>query len=150
LFNLRQEFPSQWHRFLHPTNPANGNILELGMSPSLFPIRDADKTLKVNTIWLLARCTDTGSYKIIMTPPLPAPPPDGADTMMLAPDNQYGGLHFREKDVAALGIQLVPTDPPVTWQLKMTRPGGGNLQEDPVKKVMEVEDVLLVLGYEWE
>jgi hypothetical protein len=32
----------------------------------------------------------------------------------------------------------------------MSRPGGGNLQEDPVKKVIEVEDVLLVLGYEWE
>ena len=49
-----------------------------------------------------------------------------------------------------LGIEIVPTDPPVKWQLKMTRPGGGNLQEDPVKKVMEVEDVILVLGYEWE
>ena len=22
MFNLRQEFPTQWHRFLHPTNPA--------------------------------------------------------------------------------------------------------------------------------
>ena len=54
--------------------------------------------------------------------------------MMLAPLNQYGGLHFREKDVAALGIQVVPTDPPVKWQLKMMRPGGGNLREDPVKK----------------
>jgi hypothetical protein len=38
----------------------------------------------------------------------------------------------------------VPTEPPVTWQLTMTRPGGANLQD------MEVEDVLFVLGYEWE
>ena len=67
------------------------------MSPSLFPIRDADKTLKINTIWLLARCTDAGSYDVVMTPPLPAPPPAGSDTMTLAPVNQYGGLHFSQK-----------------------------------------------------
>jgi len=150
MFNLRQEFPTQWHRFLNPTNPTNGNIFELEMSPSLFRILDGEKTLKVNTIWLLARCTDAGSYDVVMTPPLPEPPPAGANTMTLAPVNQYGGLHFSQRDVAALGIEVVPTDPPVKWQLKMTRPGGGNLQEDPVKKVMEVEDVLLVLGYEWE
>lgn len=81
-----------------------------------------------------------------MTPPLPAPPPAGSDTMTLAPVNQYGDLHFSRKDVTAVGIEVVPTAPPVKWQLKMTRPGGGNLQEDPVKKVMEVEDVLLVVG----
>ncbi len=148
MFNLRQEFPSQWHRFLNPTNPANGNIFELEMKPSLFPIRDAEKTLKVNTIWLLARCTDAGSYTVVMTPPLPEPPPAESNTLTLAPVNQYGGLHFSQKD--NLGIEVVPIDPPIKWQLKMTRPGGGNLQEDPVKKVMEVEDVILVLGYEWE
>jgi len=70
--------------------------------------------------------------------------------MTLVQVNQYGGLHFSQKDVSSLEIELVPTDPPVKWQLKMTRPGGGKLEEDLVKKVMEVEDVLLVLGYEWE
>jgi hypothetical protein len=64
--------------------------------------------------------------------------------MTLTPDNEYGGLHFSEKDVTALGIRIVPTDPPVTWRLKMTHPGGGNLE------VMEVEDVFLVVGYEWD
>jgi hypothetical protein len=144
MFNLRQEFPTQWHRFLNPTDPTEGNVFELEMSPNLFPFRDKDKTLKVNTIWLLARCTDAGSYKVVMMPPLP---PE-SNTMMLALVNQYGGLHFSQKDV--VGIEIVPTDPPIKWQLTMTRPGGGNLQEDPVKKVMEVENAILVLGYEWE
>ncbi|OEU69578.1 MAG: hypothetical protein BA863_17090, partial [Desulfovibrio sp. S3730MH75] len=146
MFNLRQEFPNQWHSFLHPANPAEGNIFEFNMLPSLFHVLDQGKTLKINTIWLMARCTDTGSYDIVMTPPLPASPPAsaGSDTMTLAPVNQYGGLHFSQNDVAAVGIEVVATAPLVKWQLKMTRPGGGNLQED------EVEDVLLVLGYEWE
>jgi hypothetical protein len=55
MLNLRQEFPAQWHRFLNPTNPADGNVFELEMSPNHFPMLDLAKTLKVNTIWLLAR-----------------------------------------------------------------------------------------------
>jgi hypothetical protein len=140
LFNLRQEFPTQWHRFLHPADPANGNVFELDMSPNLFPFRDRGKTLKVNTIWLFARCADAGNFSVVMTPPLPEPPPAGSNTMTLAPVNQYGGLHFSQKDVAALGIEIVPTVPPVKWQLRMLSPGGGSLQ---------VEDALLALGYEW-
>ncbi len=147
MLNLRQEFPTQWHRFLNPTNLAYGDVFEFEISPSLFPMRDLAKTLKVDTIWLLARCADkVGSYKVVMTPPLPAPPPSGSNVLELThtPDNEYGGMHSGEKDVATLGIEVVPTDPPATWQLQMTRPCGGNLQD------MEVEDVLLVLGYEWE
>ncbi len=143
MLNLRQEFPSRWHRFLHPTNPAEGNVFELEMAPNLFPFRDHGKTLKINTIWLLARCTDPGNYDVTLTPPL-------ADTLTLAKSNTYGGLHFGQKDVAAAGVEIVPTEEPATWRIKMTSPSGENLAEDPVKKVMEVEDLILILGYEWK
>ena len=134
MFNLRQEFPSQWHRFLNPTKPADGNVFELEMIPSLFPIRDVEKKLKVNTIWLLARCTNAG-YGAVLTPP----PPAGSNTLKLALVKQYGGLYFSQKDVV---IEIDLTAAPVKWQLRMSR-SGGNLKE-------EVEEVLLVLGYEWE
>jgi len=62
----------------------------------------------------------------------------------LTPIDQYGGLHFSPQDLPAPGIEIVPSEAPVTWQLAMTRPGGENLQ------VSEVEEVLLVLGSEWE
>lgn len=137
MFNLRQEFPTQWHRFLHPTNLANGNIFELEMVQNLFPIRDLGKTLKVNTIWLLARCTDAAYNVVTMFPA-------GSNTMPLAKVDQFGGLHFGVKGTdTPLGIEIMPTDPPVKWQLKMTGPSR-NLREN------EVEDVMLVLGYEWE
>ena len=98
LFNLRQEFPTEWHRFLNPTDPANGNIFELALSPDLFPLRDQGKTLKVNTIWLLARCTDQEDYPVAMTPPFPAP--DSLQCAVPLENDQYGGLHFSQKDVA--------------------------------------------------
>lgn len=144
LFNLRQEFPTQWHRFLNPANPENGNIFELEISTKVFRILDEDKTLKVQTIRLLARCTDAGPYDVMLSPPLPAPPSVGSDTMTLTPSNDFGGLHYSEKDVTGLGIEVVPTDPPTPWRLKMTRSDGGNLQAG------EVEDALLVVGYAWK
>jgi hypothetical protein len=150
LFNLRQEFPGQWHRFLNPTNPLNGNVFELEMSPALFSLRDKGKTLKINTVWLLARCTNAGTYTMFLNPPLPPPPPTGSDRMLLARVNQYGGLHFSQRDVSVLGIEVVPTDPPLQWVLRMERPGGGNLQIDGDTNQMEVEDLMLVVGYEWE
>ena len=146
LFNLRQEFPSQWQRFLNPTSTANGNIFELEIATNLFRMLDSNKTLKVNKIWLLARCADSGSYTVDMTPPLPAPPPVGSNKITLVKIDKFGGLHANGeygKDVSGLGIQIVPTDPPAEWQLRMNGPSG-NLQKD------EVEDLLLVLGYEWE
>jgi hypothetical protein len=83
-----------------------------------------------------------------MTPPLPEPPPPGSNTItLLAKIDKFGGLHVNgEKgtDVSGQGVQVVPKAPPVKWQLKMTRPGGGDLQKN------EVKDFLIVLGYEWE
>ena len=148
MFNLRQDFPSEWQRFLNPDpdNPEEENVFELEMSPDLFPTLDRDKTLKVNTVYLLARCTGAGSYEVVMTPPLPAE----SYTMTLEKVNQYGGLHFSQKNVSTEGIEIVPTKPTIKWQLKMTRPDGGNLQQDPLTEEMEVKEMLLVLGYEWE
>ncbi|MBA3354595.1 MAG: hypothetical protein H0U18_01395 [Pyrinomonadaceae bacterium] len=66
----------------------------------------------------------------------------------MAKINQYGGLHYAQKDVS--GISVAPTDPPLQWVLKMIRPGGGNLQRDPVRNEKEVEDLMLMVRYKWE
>ena len=144
LFDLRQEFPTQWHRFLHPTNPADGNIFELEMSPELFPLKDAGKTLKINTIILIARAADPGAYEVDMEPLLPA-----GNELELNRLEKFGNLHFSEKAVGAFGVGVVPGDPPVAWRLQMTGPSG-NLIPDPVTGEMEVSDLVMILGYEWE
>lgn len=141
--NLRRDFGTAWSRFLHPVNPANGNVFELEMSAALFLQRDAGKMLKINTLHLLARCTDDGNYDVTLTPPLPVPPPAGSNAMTLAKSNMYGGLHIGQKDVATAAVGIDPAAPPTTWRIKITRPGRGDLIDE------EVEDLILVLGYEW-
>jgi hypothetical protein len=145
MFNLRQEFPSQWYRFSNPTNPADGNIFMFDMLPSLFRILDQEKTLKVNAIWLLARCTNAANYSVeLALIPLGPNPPPSPQTFTLARVEEYGGLHFSQQDISAQPIEIVPTDAPTKWRIKMTGPGG-NLNPDPV----EVEDFMLVLGCAW-
>ena len=150
MLNLRRDFPSQWSRLQNPANPADGNVFELEMSPALFPARDTGKTLKINTIVLLARCTDPDSYTATLTPPLPAPPPPGANAIALIASTAYGGLHLGQRDVADASVEIAPAGTPATWQIRLTRPGGGNLTPDPVSNEPEVQDLMLVVGYAWE
>lgn len=147
-FNLRRDFPSAWARFLNPTDPAAGNVFELAMSTDRFRFLDAGKTLKINAITLFARGTDAGDYKAVMTPPLAEPPPADSNVVTLGVSDTFGGLHFSTLDVSGAGIEIAPGDS-VTWKLKMTRPGGGDLQQDPVTNAKEIGDLIMVLGYAW-
>jgi hypothetical protein len=145
LLNLRHEFPTQWHRFLHPGSPANGKVFEFELIPILFPFRDHQKALKVISIGLLVHGKDGENYTAVLDPPLPSPPPTGSDTFELAQVNKFSRLHFGQKPVDVV-VDLAA--PPVKWQLKMTNPAnaGGLLNNNPTQ---EMEDILLVLGYEW-
>jgi hypothetical protein len=148
LIDVKRELPAEWHRFLNPTNPASGNVLTVDLTRNLFRVIDADKRIKINSISLLARCTDPGSYNVVLSA-LPAPPPPGSNVMVLAPLAKYGGMHFNRREVETLGIELLPTGPSVKWTMQITRSGGANLQPDPGSNEMEVKEFLIVLGYEW-
>ena len=141
MLNLRRDFPTEWSRFQNPLKPADGNVFGLDVSTDLFPTKDAGKTLQVDRISLFARGSAVGSYKIVVSPPLPAPPPAAPATFTLPPQGVYGGLHFDSADVSANGVQI--TDAATTWKLAMTRPGGANLNAG------EVTDLIMVLEYKW-
>ena len=107
------------------------------MRPEPLPLAGRrERPWKINTIWLLARCPDPGSYTVTMSPTDP-------NKFVLTRVNQYGGLHLSRKDVSALAVAISPTDPPTTWKIRMTRPDGGNLRPD------ELDDLMVVLQYAW-
>jgi hypothetical protein len=145
MLNLRREFPSAWSRFLKPVHPTTGNVFELEVSPDLFPQRDAEKTLAIAAITVVARCTSAGDYSVTATPPLPA----ASNTITLVRSHPHGDMHFARRDVSADAINVDSTVPPVTWKLRFRRPGGGDLIEDPATDHLEVEDVIVILDYRW-
>lgn len=141
IINLKHDFASEWHKLIYPNKPADGNVLELKITRNLFPYRDKLHTLKINTVTILARCSNNGDYDVTFHPPLPAPPPAGADQMTLTPVATYGNLHFATRDTSGDGIELdFSTD--VIWNLMVESPSGNNLEE------RELEDMYLILGYE--
>jgi len=136
MFNLKQDFPTQWHHFLHPTAPVTENILELEMAANLFPMMDQSEILLVKKIYLLARCTKKElNYDVSINLPTGL-----EETMTLTSDVSFRGLHVGSKNITA---EIDPENIP-TWKLTMTRNGGNNLLED------EIEDVFMVLEYGWE
>lgn len=144
--DLRRDFATAWHRFLTPSDPINGNVFELEISPALFPQRDANKNLKIDTIMFFARCTDSGDYDVTFTPPLTESSPEDSETLVLTKSNMnmYGGLHSNQINVDV----VVPIEPPFMRKLKISR--AGNLISDPNSNLAEVQDLLLVLGYGWQ
>ena len=144
-FDLRREFPVEWQRFLFPEDPLAGNVMDLSITRDMFRYLGQDSTLKVNTLWVMARCSDGGDYTVRLQPPLPA----GNETMTLAKLDSYGGLHVADQQpVSTFDVTLEADGTPSVWQLSMTRPGGSNLQSDAAAGTSEVEDLLLVVGYQ--
>ncbi len=135
LLNLRRDFPTSWSSFLNPTVPSTGNLFEFSMERSLFPRLGQEKTLKITSLGLFARCKVPGSYTVELTTPSTT-----AKLALSASPN--GGLYVAQKD--ALDIEVTPTAPPAPWKFKLTRSDGGNLQ------AREVAEVFLVLWYETE
>lgn len=143
ILNLRDEFGSAWRRFTHPAVPAGGNVFELEASHALFYQRDAGKTLKLNAVSIIVRGTDSGDYSATLEPPFPT------DAVSLGTRDDVGGLHVGELDVSAADIEIEPSGSPITWRLRIRRPGGGNLTVDAAGE-SEIRDFYLILAYEWE
>jgi hypothetical protein len=119
------------------------------MSAGLFRVVDQGKQLKVNSMALLARCRNATGYNVELTLPDPPPAP-GDNELTLVKVNQFGGLHFNQRDMLAWGITIEPAGPAEKWLIRMRRDDGTNLREDSVTKRMEVEDLYLVIAYDWD
>jgi hypothetical protein len=69
--------------------------------------------------------------------------------MALVWSKTYGGLHLGQRDVADATVEIPPTGAPATWRIRLTRPDGSNLTQDPVTGLPDVRDLMLVLRYAW-
>lgn len=132
--DLRREYPAQWNRFLRPENSANGNRFDLELSSVLFPLRDARNSLKITSLQILARCTKPGPYEVTVTS---AESPNQDVAVTLAKTTNLGELLYGEKDISGMNMQIIPGNPPSTLRINVMATESG----------MEVEDMILVIGY---
>lgn len=138
LFDMRREFPSQWSRFTDPAT-TSGNTLEFGLFPDLFRAVDAGKTLKINSILILGRCTGVGGSTYTMDVSVPASGWTQSATLAQA-GATFGPLFYKSLDVSGQLLTVGPGATPAVWQIALTQS----------TSAAAFEDVMLVLGYEWE
>ncbi len=143
IIDLKREFASSWYKMIHPNDGVDVNAMSFQITEHLFPYRDKEHTIKVNSIALMAKCKEQGDYEIAFNPPLPTPPPAGVNKMTLTQVTEYGNLHYAVKDTSADSISLDFSND-IFWNLIVESPTGNMLEDN------EVEEFYLLLGYEWE
>ena len=139
-FNLKQDFPSDWHKMIHPNND-EGNILNFKIQPDHFPYRDKGQILKVNALHVIARTSDSRIYTINLKRPIQS------DTdvleMNLSLSGAHGSVHSAELDTSSEAIEIDFSSENL-WNLEVFAPSGELLTQD------ELHDLFLVLEYVWK
>jgi len=134
IIDLKREFSTQWHKFLHPTPLTANNVLTLEMKKELFPFLAQKRAIQINQIVVLAKCID-GTYNVSID--LPDPAADVTLPLVLQ-EEKYGELYAGSKKE---GIDYA-VESPANWNISMKKNGNNLTSED-------VEDVILVLGYQF-
>jgi len=62
LFSARHDFPSEWHRFLHPTDTATSQTLEFELTPERFPFQFRGKNIQISKAQLVLRLKEDATY----------------------------------------------------------------------------------------
>jgi Tc toxin complex TcA C-terminal TcB-binding domain/Neuraminidase-like domain/Putative peptidoglycan binding domain/Salmonella virulence plasmid 28.1kDa A protein len=131
LFDLKNEFPTEWHRFL---NPDGENDQELGITlqNEHFPFYTRNKTVEIKSIKILAEMNNDSGYSVIVSPPLQA-----SDVLNLTKDGQFSGLHHVNKNAPSGVTYSIGEE----WKFKMKKQGVTDyksLQPDEVKNMVMI------------
>ncbi|UVI32917.1 Tc toxin subunit A-related protein [Paenibacillus spongiae] len=136
IFNMKQEFPSEWYRFLHPVQQGADQQLNVTFEGKHVPFFDRNKEVRVTALHVIAPCKGDTGYTLSFLPPSAA----GMDTMTLAQDYSYGTAHHGEKAFAS-GSEPVLKG---AWTFKLKADDAENdrsLQPD------DVDGVYLIVQY---
>ena len=131
LFSARHEFPSEWHRFLHPTSDSGDQTFTFDLEEKRFPFMQ-DMTIQRNKIELFVKVKkdlDKNSLRLSLTPETSATNQPFAELPDL-----YGLLH----------AEMPTNDQSVSWTLKAW------LEDSTTHKRLEpdaIEDILIVCHY---
>ncbi|MFC9585845.1 neuraminidase-like domain-containing protein [Streptomyces yangpuensis] len=135
VLDLKREFPNEFHRFLHPANPTDDQVIELGdLTDRLPSFTRAFGTKKVRGVEVAARLKDAATYEVLL-----APLASGSGALLtLAPDPTYRGMHRAAKD-------LTGQEAPMTgWTVKIRKAGTPDFHSLPADAV---DELFLILNY---
>lgn len=108
MFSAKHEFPSQWYRFLHPSDEATAQSMRLDLTQERFPFQLRGKSIQFKSIRLFLKLKDTTikppeSIELFVTKPSAAqdelnnqntitPQNELTGIVTLQPNSQFGNL----------------------------------------------------------
>ncbi len=144
MFSLRHEFPSEWHRFLHPGTPEAEQILNVTIGTQRFPFFTRDNGIVVLKMEILAKGLQSGSYQSILSYTDFNDDPVISAEITLPVNDSLGGLIKATLNVNDAGLNLEELDIEKELTLKIkhsTQLDYTSLSSD------ELEDVFIVMHY---
>jgi hypothetical protein len=156
MFSMKHEFPTEWHKFLHPATEDDEQVLSFTIGKERFPFFAQEGKIIVMKIEVLAKCTKDGEYKMVISyikfdgitkkSPDPAPGEDQKDLISLPKNDSYGGLNMVTLNVNDAELNLEELDVAGEMSMKLKH----NTAQDYTSLAIEpreVEDIFLVVHY---
>lgn len=149
IFSMRHEFPTEWHKFLHPAIEGAEQVLSFTIGKERFPFLVQDRAIVVMKIEVFAKCTQAGDYHLVLS--YISFDEDDEDTVtssvITMPQNdKYGGLNKTAINVNDAGLKLDELDITRAMSLKVKRSAAPDYTGLSTKPD-EVKDILLVFHY---
>jgi hypothetical protein len=146
MFSMRHEFPTEWHKFLHPSAQGGEQILSFTIGKSRLPFFAQDRDIVVMKVEVFAKCMQSGDYHLLLSYTDINGDAVASSQITMPQNNKYGGVNKATINVNDAGLNLEEFDiaGPMTFELKRsTAPNFTQLTTDP----NEVDDILLVIHY---
>ena len=146
MFSMKHEFPTEWHKFLHPATEGAEQVLSFTIGKERFPFFAQDRAIVVMKIEVFAKCTQAGDYHMVLSYINFDEDPVTSSRITMPQNDTYGGLNKATIKVNDAGLNLEELDITGEMNLKVKRstaPDYTSLVTEPG----EVEDIFLVFHY---
>lgn len=143
MVSARQEYGTAWARFLNPGS-GNDQVLNLPMPPERFPFYTYGLDIKVASIDVLAKTSDSGDYTLVVTPPGGSP-----TSVTFSADATLGGVHHWANPNLSPKVDLGKTPStsatPPTWSFKLKK---GSAADFRSLTAADLDDLVVIVGYQ--
>lgn len=148
LSSLKDEFPAEWHRFLYPA--AGDQALKVVLGQQRFPFLAQNRTVIVGEMTVLARCSDPGAYKLVLS----YADKDGnvvsSSEITISAKVRFGELKGVTVGAADAGLNLEDLDVTRALTIRLKRSGAADFASLATQPNDEVTDLYLAVAYRLE
>ena len=119
MFDMKHEFPTEWHNFLHPASEAEEHLLGFTIGKERFPFFAQDRAIVVMKVELFARCKQAGDYHLVLSYINHDEDTITSSQITMPQNDTYGGLNKATINVNDAGLNLEELDITGEMSLKM-------------------------------